>query len=176
VEAQYRCVTTVAGLLRKHGYEALATFLELRPVSGPPVLAAAVHYFFQREVETDKELFQGLAYVRLEGLAQGQKAGFSSLAEALEEQGERLQAMLADVHAVVVQTRDDVLDIKAEMQRHGQQMQELSNAVLRALQQHHLDKRPLHGGDSLSVRNEEERRLVKDLVRRYRALPAKERQ
>jgi serine/threonine protein kinase len=176
VQAEHRTVVTIAAQFRLHGYDALATFLELRPASGPPVLAAAVHYFFQREVEHDRELFQGLAYAQLESLARGQSAGFASLAEALDEHGERLEALLADVQSVVVQTRADVLDVKRELQRQGQQMQELGDAVLRALQQHHLEKRTLHTGDSLSIRDEDERRLVKDLVRRYRSLPAEQRQ
>jgi serine/threonine protein kinase/HEAT repeat protein len=175
VEAQYRAVASVAEALRGHGYDALATFLALRPASGPPVLAAAVHYFFEREVQRDRDLFQGLSYARLEGLAHGQSAGFASLADALDERAERLESLLGDVRSVVVQTHEDVLDVKAEMQRQGRQLQELSAAVLDALRQHQLDKRSLHAGDSLSVRDEGERRLVKDLVRRYRALPAEER-
>jgi serine/threonine protein kinase len=176
VKAEYKVVAMIGAELRKHGYDALATFLELQPASGPPVLASAVHYFFQREVEEDRELFQALAYAQLDSLAQGQSSGFASLAAALDEQGERLEALLADVQAVVVQTRADVLDVKAELQRQGQQMQELGEAVLRALGQHHLEKRALHTGDSLSIRDEAERRLVKDLVRRYRSLPAEQRQ
>ncbi len=175
LKAEHKVVAMIADELRKHGYDALATFLELRPASGPPVLAAAVHYFFQREVEEDRELFQGLAYAQLESLAQGQSAGFASLAEALDRHGERLEELLTDVHAAVVQTRADVLDVKAELQRQGQQMQELGDAVLKALHQHQLEKRSLHAGDSLSLRDEDERRLVKDLVRRYRSLPTEER-
>ncbi len=176
LKAEHKVVVMIADELRKRGYDALATFLELRPASGPPVLAAAVHYFFQREVEEDRELFQGLAYSQLESLAQGQSAGVASLAGALDRYGERLEELLTDVHAAVVQTRADVLDVKAELQRQGQQMQELGDAVLRALHQHHLEKRSLHACDSLSIRGEDERRLVKDLVRRYRALPAEQRQ
>ena len=81
----------------------------------------------------------------------------------------------AYVQAVVVQTHGDVLDIKAELARQGKQMSELGQAVLQALAQQQLDKRELHGGDSFSIRNEDERRLVRDLVRRYRGLPAEER-
>jgi serine/threonine protein kinase len=176
VKAEYKVVVMIADELRKHGYDALATFLELRPASGPPVLASAVHYFFQREVEEDRELFQGLAYAQLESLAQGQSTGFASLADALDRQGERLEALLADVQEVVVQTHADVLDVKAELQRQGQQMHEFGDAVLRALEQHQLEKRTLHCTDSLSIRGEDERQLVKDLVRRYRSLPAEKRQ
>jgi serine/threonine protein kinase len=175
VEAEYAALGEIVAGLRGRGYEALAAFRDLRPASGPPVLLSAMRYFFQRELENDRELFQGLAYARLESLAEDQSAGFASLAEALDEHGDRLEALLSDVQAVVVQTHGDVLDIKAELARQGQQMQELGQAVLAALQQHQLERRELHGGDSLSVRDEGERRLVKDLVRRYRALPAEQR-
>jgi serine/threonine protein kinase len=175
VEAEFRALGEVVKQLRQHGYEALAAFLELRPASGTPVLLSAVRYFFQRELENDRELFQGLAYARLESLAEGQSAGFSSLAAALDQYSDRLEALLADVQSVVVQTHTDVLDIKSELARQGQQMQELGRAVLDALGQHQLERRELHGGDSLSVRDEAERRLVKDLVRRYRSLPEEQR-
>ena len=119
VEASYASLNSAAAILRRHGYDALAAFLELRPASGPPLLLAAMRYFFQREVEADRELFQGLAYARLEGIAEGQAAGFAELEEALDRHGEKLESMLADVAAAVAQTHGDVLDIKAELAAPG---------------------------------------------------------
>jgi tetratricopeptide (TPR) repeat protein len=173
--AEYAKLGAAAAILRQHGYDALATFVELRPADGPPLLVSAMRYFFRREVETDAELFQGIVHVRLENLAETQQAGFSDLAEALDRHGDKLESLLADVLSVVTQTRDDVLDVKAELARQGQQMQELGQAVLRALAQRQMESRELHSSDSLSVRDEDERRLVKDLVRRYRSLPANDR-
>ena len=171
IDAEYGVLVSIGDGLRRAGYEALATFLTLHPAGGPPLLVAAMRYFFQREVEADPRLFQGLSYARLESLGAGQQAGFGDLAEALDAGAERLESLLSDVQAVVVQTHGDVLDIKAELSRQGQQMNELGQAVLQALAQQHLEKRELHGGDSFSIRNEDERRLVRDLVRRYRGLP-----
>src|SRR5262249_6075991 len=54
VEAEYVKLKNAAALLRQHGYEALAAFVELRPASGPPLLLAAMRYFFQRELESDR--------------------------------------------------------------------------------------------------------------------------
>ncbi|MFO0927782.1 MAG: serine/threonine-protein kinase [Gemmataceae bacterium] len=175
VEGELKAIDEIAGVLRKAGYEALATFLTLRPAGGPPLLLGAMRYFFQREVEKDPELFHGLAYARLEALAVGQAAGFAGLGETLERHGERLAGLLAEVQAVVVQTHADVLDVKAELARQGQRMQELGDAVLRALEQHQLARREVRAGDSLSIRDEGERRLVRELVKRYRALPTEER-
>jgi serine/threonine protein kinase len=173
--AEYAKLTAAAAILRQHGYDALAAFVEMRPADGPPLLVSAMRYFFRREVETDHELFQGIVHTRLENLAEGQQAGFSDLAEALDRHGDKLESLLSDVLAVVTQTRDDVLDVKAEVARQGQQMQELGQAVLRALAQRQMESRELRISDSLSVRDEDERRLVKDLVRRYRSLPTDQR-
>src|SRR5262245_7943923 len=101
IEAEYQKLSAAADILRKHGYDALATFVELRPASGPPLLLSAMRYFFQREVESDRELFQGLAYARLESLAEGQQSGFAGLGESLDQHAEQLESLLADVHSVV---------------------------------------------------------------------------
>jgi serine/threonine protein kinase len=176
IDAEFRTLDEIADRLRQRGYEALATFLTLRPASGPPLLLSAMRYFFQREVEKDQQLFQGLAYARLESLAEGQSTGFVGLAETLEQHGDRVEGLLTEVQAVVVATHANVLDMKSELARQGQQIQDLGKAVLDALQQHHLERRELTGSDSLSIRDENERRLVRELVYRYRALPHNERQ
>jgi serine/threonine protein kinase len=175
LDAEWKAVDEMSGELREYGYPVLAQLMALRPPKGPPLLVAAARYFFGREVETDRELFQGLAFARMERLTQAQEAGFNALAGALDKHADRLEELLGDVRAVVIETRGDVLDMKAELQRQGQQMQELGKAVLQALQQHQLEKRELHAGDSLSLRGDTERRLVKDLVARYRSLPEKDR-
>lgn len=176
VTAEFRVLDEVSARLRQSSYDALATFLALRPAAGPPLLLAAMRYFFQRELQRDAQLFQGLAYAKLDSLAEGQQAGFADLAETLEQHGERLEGMLAEVQAVVVQTHSKVLDVQAELQRQGKQIQDLGKAVLDALQQHQLERRELQGGDSMSIRDEAERRMVRDLIKRYRALPQQQRQ
>jgi tetratricopeptide (TPR) repeat protein len=175
VNAEFAHLTEATAGLRREGYVALATFLELRPGGGPPLLVAALRYFFQREVEHDDELFRGLAYARLEALDAGQKQGFVSLGQALDSHAARLENMLADVQSIVVQTHTDVLDIKAEVARQGQQMQELGKAVLQALEQRQMQARELQGSDSLSIRDADERRVLRELVRRYRSLPPDQR-
>lgn len=175
VDAERQALQSVAASLRQAGYAALADFLDLRPAAGPPLLLSALRYFFQREVEKDPQLFQGLAYARLDGLAEGQRAGFGGLAEAMDQLGDRLAGMLADVQTAVERTHADVLDVKSELARQGQQMRELGDAVLRALEGHQLARREVLPGDSLSVRDEDERRLVRGLVKRYRALPPEQR-
>ncbi len=115
-------------------------------------------------------------FARTEQIAQAQQAGFTGLADALDQHGDRLEDMLADVQEMLAETHSSVLDVKSELEQQNAQLRQLSSDVLRALEQHRLEKRALTHGDSLSVRTDAERQLVKQLVARYRALPADERQ
>ena len=175
VEAEMRQLAAIGEPLRRAGYEALATFVELRPAGGPPLLVAAMRYFLRRAVETDEELARGLTHARLERVAEDQRAGFDGLTEAFDAHAARLESLLGEVQQTVAQTHADVLDVKAELARQGRQMAELGQAVLQALARQQLERRELRGGDSLSIRDDGERRLVRDLVRQYRALPSGER-
>lgn len=176
LEQDWQALGQIAAALREKHFSALADFLEMRPADAPPLLATAVRCFFRREVETDRQLFQGLAFAQLEKLYDDQNAGFARLADAFTQHGQRLEELLGDVQAIVVETHGDVLDIKAELQQQGKQLQDLGQAVLQVLQQHQLADRQLHRGASRSIRNDVERKTVRDLVDRYRALPAQTRQ
>ena len=61
------------------------------------LLVVAVRYFFRRAVETDRELFQGLTFVQIEGLGQAQEAGFAALAEVLAQHGQRIEELLGEL-------------------------------------------------------------------------------
>ncbi len=135
LDAEWQSVGLMADALREAGHSSLAHFLTLRPPQGLPMLVVAVRYFFRREVETDPQLFQALAFAQMERLQQGQEAGYAALAQALDRQGDRLAELLADVREVVGETHGDVKDIKAAMERHGQQLQAVGQAVFRALTQ-----------------------------------------
>ncbi|MBL8794373.1 MAG: serine/threonine protein kinase [Planctomycetia bacterium] len=169
--AEGQVLDDVAIYLRDAGCPALARFVALRPREGAPVLAAAVRYFFRRQVELDRELFQGLVVGQLEALDRHQQAGLDALTELLGQHGAQLEAMLDDVRAVLVETHGDVLDIKWELQRQGQQMQELGQAVLRLLEDHRLRGRALRPDDSLAIAGDGDRRLVRALMQRFLALP-----
>src|SRR5262249_15511908 len=143
----------------------------LQPAQGTPVLVAAVRYFFRRQVETDRELFQGLSWANLAMLAQAQDQGFAALAEALTEHGQRLEGLLAEVQQVVVQTHGAVLDVQAEQQRQGQQLQELYQIVLDVKRRHDLATSEVRPRDSLAIGSDTERRLVREVLGRFRALP-----
>src|SRR5262249_30790726 len=118
--------------------------------------------FFRRAVETDSQLYQGLSWAKLELIQVGQEQAFRALTEALTTHREQLEAMLESVHGVVRETHQAVLDIQSE--------------VLALARRFDLLQRELRPRDSLSIGNEAERQLVRQLVRRYRALPAHQRE
>jgi hypothetical protein len=176
LEAEGCLLRGLAEELNRAGHTSLGWLVEQRPQQGSPLLALAVRYFFRRAVETDSALFQGLAFVKLEALAETSGRHFDALAELLAQQGSKLETLLLDVHSVVVDTHDAVLDLRSQIQGQNEQLQQLGQAILQQLEQRHLDRREVRPADSLSIRNEGERQAVKALVARYRALPEGERQ
>ncbi len=176
LDAEWRVVVGMAGELKDAGCPSLGWLLAQRPQHGTPLLVVAVRYFFRRCVEEDQKLFQGLAFAKLDALSEAQEKGFAALTAALAAQGQRLEELLGDVKAVVVQTHSAVLDLRGQMQGQREQIQQMGQAVMKLLEQHQLHGRELRPADSMSIRNDGERKLVKQLVERYRALPPGERQ
>src|SRR5262249_52117065 len=106
-----------------------------------------------------------------EALAQGQERGFEQLGQLLTTHSQRLDEVLD----VLGEVRAAVLDLRGEIAGQREEIRQLAHDVLQVLGQHQLERRELRPGDSLSIRNDEERRLVKDIVARYRSLPAEQR-
>jgi tetratricopeptide (TPR) repeat protein len=173
--AEWQALEQMAEELRQAGYPALAHLLALRPAEGGPLLVVAVRYFFHREIESDARLFQGLAHAQLGRLEEGQERGFAALAEGLARHGRRLEELLGEVHGVVVETHGAVLDVQEELRGQREEIRGLGLAVYRLLEQHQLQRRELQPQDSLSLHGDAERRLVKEVVARYRALPEDQR-
>jgi serine/threonine protein kinase len=175
LEGDWQLVESMARELKEAGYANLAWVLVQRPAQGDAILVAGARYFFRRAVEEDQKLFQGLAFSQLERLGKGQEEGFACLQAAMDQQGQRLEELLADVRAVVVETHSAVLDLQGQIEGQSGQLREIGSAVQKLLEQHQLQRREVRPGDSLSIRNDNERQLVKQLVARYRALPDEER-
>ncbi len=210
LHAQWAAVDRVANFAESAGHRALAHFLRLRPscpgaegsaVTGPPLLAIGMRYFFRRAVESDSALFRGLTFAQMEGVAQAQEAGFEALDKALAQhtamldqvidqlfdlqrrvdEGLALQRQALEgqqqVGARLDRLGQDVrqLDLRAELEGVGARQAEMHREVIQALEQCRLERRELAPRDSLSLHGEGERKLVKQLVARYRALPAQER-
>jgi tetratricopeptide (TPR) repeat protein len=176
LDAEWGIVEQAADELRGAGHANLAQLLALRPPEGLPLLVIAARYFFRRQVEEDPKLAQGLAFARMEKLAKAQEQGFAALGAVMAEQGQQLEGLLSEIQAVVVETHEAVLDLQSRLTGQGEQVRQIGQAVQKLLEQHQLQRRAMRPGDSLSIRNDNERQLVKQLVARYRALPEGERQ
>jgi hypothetical protein len=151
LDAESRAIAGMAEECRTAGFSGLAQLVDLRTdARDTPLLVAAVRFFFRRAVETDGELFQGLAWAKLEGLEALQDRRFASLADALAGHGELVERMLGALQDLMVEVRDEVLDLARRFD---------------------LLHRELRPRDSLSIGNEAERQLVKQVIARYRALP-----
>jgi hypothetical protein len=130
IEEEWRILDRLADELMRLSYPTVAHFVAVRPPQGPAVVVAGVRYFFRREVETDRELFQGLTWAELDAIQKAQEYGFASLADVLAQQTEHLDGALDRIHDVVTQTHGAVQDVKGMQQLHGQQLDQIYQAIL----------------------------------------------
>jgi hypothetical protein len=141
----------------------------------PPLLAVAVRYYFRREIETDRELFQGLAFVKLEALPESQDKGFAALTEALSRHGDRVERTLAELSQVVIAIDERTKTIESTTKSTHDLVQGLDARITNLVEQLQLQNREVRARDSMSIRNDAERQLVKQLVAEYRSLPEERR-
>lgn len=141
---QHRQIAGVADVLRGQGYGLLATYVMLRPGGGEPLLAQASRYFFRRAVETDEKLATGLTMETLEHVSSSQQAGFDGLREALDGHGQRLDGLLAGLHATLSQTldvatdtRDDVREMRSQLEQQDLQLRHMAAMLGKLLEQRH---------------------------------------
>src|SRR5262249_40616982 len=149
----------------------LAYLLSLQARQGQPLLVLAVRYFFRRAVEEDPKLFQGLTFTQLDQLKQGQAEAFAALHDVLGKQSERLEVLLGDLQKQAAQTHEAVLDVQSELARQGNQNRDIYQAVLDMQRRLDLMHREVRPRDSLSIRTDQERALVREVIARYRGLP-----
>ncbi|MFO0877452.1 MAG: protein kinase [Gemmataceae bacterium] len=127
----------------------LGRLLRSSAPSSPPLLMAAFSYFFRREVECDAELARGLILDGLQQLSAQHASALAQVNEALGSLGDRF---------------DQVFD---QLNRIEGLLEEVLRRVSQAGMQHG-EVKPHH---SLSIRNEEERQAVRQLLARFRQLP-----
>jgi serine/threonine protein kinase len=172
LEVEWTTVEGMAGVLQRVGHAELATLLNAHSPGQPPLLGLAVRFFFRREVETDAELFQGLAFEQLDQLGQALSDGLNGVSLLLERQTQQLDELLEKLAGL----HSDVFDLKAEQARQGEAVRDIYEVVSRIGNRlERLHERALRPGDSLSVRGDEEQSLVQEVIRRYRALPEQQR-
>jgi len=173
-DAEWRVLADVADELRRAGYDALAEVVALRPDSGQlPLLTVAVRFCFRSEVEGDDRLFRGLMHeqvdrlrhdlvARFDGMRHELSAGFGELLVVLQQNRQIIESGLTELLAVAEETRDRVAEVQADIRRVNEKLDRL------------LD-REIRPDDSMSIRNESERRLVREVVAKYRSLSEAER-
>lgn len=173
--AEREILRQVSATLRQGRYESLAELIESQPCSNESLLTAAVRYFFRRAVEEDPKLFQALAFAQLEKIQHHQTFQFDALRRLLAEQGGRIENLLGELQAELTATHHAILDVREEQRRQAGRHEELYQAVLQLQNRLDLVHQRLRPQDSLSIRGDVERRLVKQIVSRFRALPEDQR-
>jgi serine/threonine protein kinase len=163
----------IADALAAAGFSHLARLAA--PADGPSLLAVAVRHFFRRAVETDPELHRGLTFARLEAVSERQEQGLAALGQLLDDQAEKLDALLDEVQAQAARTHAAVLDVHQELLEQGMQNRALYQAVLDLQRRFDLMHAELRPRDSLSIQTDAERRLVREVVTRFRNLPEQQR-
>jgi hypothetical protein len=169
--SQAQTLKEVAAEVRQAGFSSLAWFLELRPSQGAPLLPAAFLWFFRKEVETDRALWQGLDWARLGNVAAGNAQSLDGLAQVLTRHSPQLEDLLASLAGGRARVPHGALDIPREMQPQRPEVRQLGQTVLRLLTQHDLAGREMHPRDRLAIQHPEERQQVKQLVEGFRSLP-----
>ncbi len=176
LNAEKKILLRVSEALRHAGYTHLAELIDLQPCSDQTLLTASVRFFFRRAVEEDRELFQSLAFSQLESIQHEQQHQFEAIQGLLTQYGDRLENLLDELQAGVWEIHSTVLDVRQEQQRQAGRHEELYQAVIDLQRRLDLMHRNLRPRDSLSIRGDVEKRLVRELVKRIRSLPEDQRQ
>jgi serine/threonine protein kinase len=148
-------------------YPKLATLLRQRTPAGSPLLVTAFAFFFRREVETNAELARGLAFDGMRQLSTAQETGFRQLEDALSAIGPRFDELFDKLDAI----EEHVLDIKEEMRRMHATHAGLLTDIISQLNRQGMAGGAVRANQSFSIRTDSERRIVKDMLARFRQLP-----
>jgi len=165
-------------------YPNLAKLLRQHPAGGPPLLVSAFAYFFRREVETNDELAHGLFFDGLRQLSASQDKSFGEVNKALISLGDQFEQVFQQLDRIeifVVETHGAVLDMQGELQRIGgmnlanaDEVRRLMQEVLNRVSQVGMQKGEVKPQHSFSIRSDDERSAVKQLLARFRQLPAQQ--
>ena len=183
LQAERHALRTLADDIDRAGFPALAWLLHQPAQADQSLVVVAVRYFFRREIESDQYLRNLLILSNVEDLGRTQEEALHQLDETLDQHGQRLEEALDEVADAVSELRDSVLDLREELQAQttalGHKLDNhysaLTFQVLHLLEQTHAHGRPVLPSDSLSLHSDQERELVRELLRRYRNLPEEQR-
>jgi serine/threonine protein kinase len=138
VHDDMNAVERMAAHLKNSGYEHLGWLLELQVHQRHSLLVAAVRYYFRREVEADRQLFQGLVFAQIEQIDEKQTQAFAALDAALANVGDRLDELL--------QTAGENLQVSKEARDAAVGAQSAARHGVDAAQAAHAEARK--GGDA----------------------------
>jgi serine/threonine protein kinase len=172
LDAEWRILDHVAEQFPSNRYPHLQQLLRLRAADGPPLLAVAARYFFRIEVQADDALFKGLSFDALGRVEKSQQEGFDALNELLAQHAD----LLDDLLGCLAQTHAAVLDLRAEQGRWGCQLHEIYDQLIDLKAKLDLPSPRLRPRDTVSIRTNAERKMVRKLLARFRALPPEQRQ
>jgi len=161
----------MARLLKHAGYENLAWLLAQPAVAEDSLVVVAARYFFRREVERDERLAHALQFAATEALSAEQHAGFQELEAALAEHESRIEQALVELQAQILAALGRVEQQVAGQSEKLDEIKQLQAQVLELVKRLDMHQQTLRPGHSLSIRNDRERQLVKQLLARLRALP-----
>ena len=115
-------------------------------------------------------------------MTEAQQQGFRQLDDGLKVHAGRVEQAMADLLEIAAElrglagdVRDAALDMRSEMEKMRGDHHDLYAKVLQMLEQQQMHQRPVHAGDSLSIRSDHERAKVKDFLARYRQMPEEQR-
>src|SRR5262249_29847406 len=95
--AEKQALAEIADSFPGERYAHLRRLLVLAPPCGVPLLSVLVRYFFRREIEQDRELFQGLAFAILERDDALLEAGLGHLEELLNHHAGQVAKLVGGV-------------------------------------------------------------------------------
>ncbi|MGF1583376.1 MAG: protein kinase [Gemmataceae bacterium] len=144
-------VSQVADTLAK-SFPNLAVLLRMPTPKGPPLLAVAFSFFFNREVESDADLARKLMSDTLQRLYESQQAAFERIDAVLVELGSEFDRVLGGLGRI------------------ENKVDELHQKVDQLLQKNNMSQGEIKPQHSFSIRSEDERQVVKALLTQFREL------
>lgn len=141
--AQQHTIGRIAMELAEAGHVSLAELMKVPVGQDPCLLLTLSRRFFVRAIETDTELFQGLAFEKLDalstsqrevfdnlrGISTAQRLGFEALTALLDEHTEQLEEILLSVQEVVVETHAGVQQANEKLDQTNQMLEMLLRSL-----------------------------------------------
>ena len=179
LQLEKQALTALAAAVQAEGFRALGWMLNQPAAAGDSVVVVAVQFFFRREVENNPKLASGLQMTAVQTLGESQAEAFHNLGSSLDRFEERVDALLAEAREMILSA---VADLKATVEKgQGQAHAKLDSMhedlinlrgrMDQLLERLDLLNKPVQPRHSLSIQNDRERQLVKEILQQYRGLP-----